>query len=224
MNANRRMGAAAAVLLGAGLVLMIVPPVARDGLCGLTSCTDQVPPIAVSRVSADELAVIVPDEAAPSVRSVELLQGGGRGSGSRQWLIVRDGDGVHSTFVIGSRPSGFRTVVELGATPTKDTWTAQVGFRCTTASLLFRPATIAVGEVRSWDGVLDGRRFAADTNVKERCATGRGSAETVLFVAGAVLAVLGAVLGIVVVLRRPVRFPEEPDDGDDSAGGDGSFS
>ena len=226
MSTNRRMGVAAAVLLGAGLVLMIVPPVARDGLCGLTSCADQVPPIAISRVSAEDLAVVVPDEAAPSVRSVELLQGGGRGSGSRQWLITRDGDGVHSTFVVGSQPGGFRTLVELGAKPTKDTWTAQVGFRCTMASLPFRPAAIAVGEVRSWDGVLDGRKFAADADVQERCATERGSTEKALFVVGAVLAVLGAVLGIVVVLRRPVRFPEDPDD-DDAAGavgGDGSLS
>ena len=50
-----------------------------------------VPVIAVSRVSDEQLAVVVPDEAAPTVRTVELLHGGGRGSGSRQWLIRRDG-------------------------------------------------------------------------------------------------------------------------------------
>ena len=60
MSSNRRMGAAAAVLLGAGLLLMIVPPLARDGVCGITSCADQVPVIAVSRLSATDLAVVVP--------------------------------------------------------------------------------------------------------------------------------------------------------------------
>lgn len=215
------MGASAAVLLGAGLLLMIVPPVARDGVCGLTSCADQVPPIAVTRVSPAELAVLVPDEAAASVRSVELLQGGNRGSGSRQWLIAREGPGTHSTFVIGAQPQGFRSVVPLRAAPDKDVWTAQVGFRCTTASLPFTPSTIAVGEVRSWDGVLDGTKFASG-QVTERCATQRGSAETVAFVAGAVLAVAGAVLGIVVVLRRPARFPEDGDDDGDRSGSTGS--
>ncbi len=219
------MGVAAAVLLGTGLVLMIVPPVLRDGICGLTSCAEQVPVIAVSRVSAEELAVVVPDEAAPTVRTVELLQGGGRGSGSRQWLIRRDGaapDEAPTTFLIGSEPEGFRTVVELDAVPESDVWTAQVGFRCTTASLPFDPAAIAVGEVRSWDGVMDGNEFAADANTSERCATERSSTEVVLLLLGAVVAVTGAVLGIVVVLRRPARFPEDPDGqepGDEEADG-----
>lgn len=211
MNTNRRTGVAAAVLLGAGLLLMVVPPIARDGICGLTECADQVPPIAVTRVSPKEIAIVVPDAAASTVRSVELLQGGGRGTGSRQWLITRNGDVDHSTFVVGSTPAGFRTIVQLDEAPVKDVWTAQVGFRCTTASLPFSPATIAVGEVRSWDGVVDGRKFAGAT-VTERCATERGTGETAMFLVGALLAVAGAVLGIVVVLRRPARFPEEPDD------------
>lgn len=219
MNSNRRAGATAAVLLGAGLLLMIVPPVARDGICGFSACADQVPPIAVARVSKDRLAIVVPDAAASTVRSVELLQGGGTQPAARRWLIARDGDGTVSTFVVGSTPSGFREVVGLDEPPVKDVWTAQVGFRCTTASLPFSPATIAVGEVRSWDGVVDGRTFAAATTT-ERCATERGTAETAMFLVGALLAVTGAVLGIVVVLRRPARFPEEPDD--DEPRGDGS--
>lgn len=220
VSSNRRTGVAAAAMLGAGLLLMVVPPVVRDGACGLTSCSEQVPPIAVTRVTPSELAVVVPDAAAPSVRSVELLHGGDQGTGSRQWLITRDGNGVHSTFVMGSEPAGFRTVVGLDAVVAKDVWTAQVGFRCTTASLPFSPTSIAVGEVRSWDGVLDGARFAADRQVTERCAAGRPTGEVVLLVVGAVLAVAGAVLGIVVVLRRPVRFPEDPD-GEDAGEGEG---
>ena len=121
------MGVAAAVLLGSGLILMIVPPVVRDGLCGLTSCADRVPVIAVSRVSPTELAVVVPDDAAPNVRRVELLQGGSSGSGPRQWMIRAErgsdtgsnpgsGSGGATsarTFLIGDEPDGFRTVVPL---------------------------------------------------------------------------------------------------------------
>lgn len=222
------MGVAAAVLLGSGLILMIVPPVVRDGLCGLTSCADRVPVIAVSRVSPTELAVVVPDDAAPNVRRVELLQGGSSGSGSRQWMIRAErgsdtGSGSNSgsgsgsaasarTFLIGDEPDGFRTVVPLETEPQKGVWTAQVGFRCTTASLPFNPQALAVGEVRSWDGVMDGNDFASDANTSEHCLTERGTAELGLLLAGAALAVAGAVLGIVVVLRRPARFPEDGDD------------
>ena len=204
---------AAAALLGTGLVLMIVPPVLRDGVCGLTSCADQVPVIAISRVSSTEMAIVVPDEAASIVSTVELLQGGGGGSGVRRWLIRRDDAGGESpaTFLLGSEPQGFRTVVALGEAPESGVWTAQVGFECTTASLPFDPEAVAVGEVRSWDGVMDGNEFAATANTSERCVTERSSTEVVLFLLGAALAVGGAVLGIVVVLRRPVRFPEDPD-------------
>ena len=205
-------------LLGIGLVLMIVPPILRDGVCGLTGCADQVPVIAVSRVSDEQLAVVVPDEAAPTVRTVELRHGGGRGSGSRQWLIRRDGKELHSTFLIGSEPDGFRTVVPLEVPPESDVWTAQVGFRCTTASLPFDPSALAVGEVHSWDGVLDGNEFSTSANTTEKCATERSSSEVALLVLGSVLAVAGAVLGIVVVLRRPARFPEEADDDDGPVG------
>ena len=220
------MGVAAAVLLGSGLILMIVPPVVRDGLCGLTSCADRVPVIAVSRVSPTELAVVVPDDAAPNVRRVELLQGGSSGSGPRQWMIRAErgsdtgsnpdsgsGGAISArTFLIGDEPDGFRTVVPLETEPQKGVWTAQVGFRCTTASLPFNPQALAVGEVRSWDGVMDGNDFASDANTSEHCLTERGSAELGLLLAGAALAVAGAVLGIVVVLRRPARFPEDGDD------------
>lgn len=224
------MGAAAASLLGIGLILMIVPPIARDGFCGITGCADQVPVIAVSRVSANELAIVVPDEAAPLVRTVELLQGSA-GSGAQEWLIRRSGTTSNpSTFVMGSEPKGFRTVAALASQPVKGVWTAQVGFRCTTASLPFDPRAVAIGEVRSWDGVMVGNDFAPTANTSEHCATNREGAEVTLLFLGAALAVIGAVIGIVVVLRRPVRFPEDPDDElgsfadapDGTAGGGGS--
>jgi hypothetical protein len=212
VNSNRRLGVVAVVLLVVGVVLMVGPPLARDGICGLVSCADQVPDIAVTRTSPTELAVLVPPAASRSVRSVQLLQGGSQGSGTRRWLIQRNGSGDHASFTVGVAPSGFRTVTPLDAPPAKDTWTAQVGFRCTTASLPFSPDTLAVGEVRSWSGVLSGSKFSETSRTEEQCASEAGSTERGLLVAGAVLAVVGAVLGIVVVLRRPVRFPEDPED------------
>ena len=208
---------AAVVLIAVGVVLMVGPPLARDGICGLVSCADQVPDIAVTRTSPTGIAVVVPGAAASSVRSVELLEGGGRGTGARRWSIQRAGDDVHQTFPAGVEPAGFRTVTELAAPPTQGTWTAQVGFRCTTASLPFQPEALAVGEVRSWSGVMSGSSFSSASRTEERCVTGAGTAERWALLLGALFATVGAVLGIIVVLRRPVRFPEDGDDQDGPA-------
>jgi hypothetical protein len=215
---NRRAGLAAVVLLVVGVGLMVIPPLARDGICGFVSCADQVPDIAVTRTSPTTFAIVVPEESAPSVRSVQLLEGGSRATGSRRWFIQRDGSDVHRTFPAGSEPSGFRTVTPLEVVPVDGTWTAQVGFRCTTASLPFRPDGIAVGEVRSWVGVVSGSSFSSTARTEEQCGTSAGGAERGLLVVGALLATVGAVLGIVVVLRRPVRFPEDDDDRDGDGG------
>ena len=205
------MGVAAVVLLAVGVVLMVAPPLARDGICWFTSCADRSPDIAVTGTSATEVAVLVPPDSASAVRSVQLLQGGSQGSGSRRWLIQRDGSGSPSTFPAGQEPEGFRTVTELDRPPAKGTWTAQVGFRCTTASLPFDPDTMAIGEVRARSGALSGSEFSSSARVEETCATTPGGTEKALLVVGALLAVARAVLGIVVVLRRPARFPEDPD-------------
>ncbi len=206
------MGAAAVVLLVLGVVLMVAPPLARDGICGLTSCADEAPDIGVTRTSPTEVAVLVPESTAPRVRSVQLLQGGTQGTGSRRWLITRDGAGSTSTFPAGQEPEGFRTVTELAQPPAKGTWTAQVGFACTTASLPFEPDTLSVGEVTARTGTTSGAAFTSTARSTETCVTTASTTEKVLLVIGAVLALVGAVLGIVVVLRRPVHFPEDPDD------------
>jgi hypothetical protein len=205
----------AAVLLASGVLLMVGPALLRDGICGLLSCADTSPQIAITRTSSTELAIVVPEAAASSVRSVELLEGGARGTGSRRWFVQREwvagssADG-RSTFPLGQEPPGFRTVTELEAQPTTDTWTAQVGFRCTTASLPFAPEAVAVGDVLSWSGPMTTAQL--EDASAEHCTSQPGTLERVLLVFGAALAVAGAVLGIVVVLRRPARFPEDPDD------------
>jgi hypothetical protein len=206
------MGVAAVVLLVVGVVLMVAPPLARDGICGLTACADETPDIAVTRTSPTEVAVLVPPAAARAVRSVQLLQGGSQGTGSRRWLIQRDGTTSPSSFPSGQDVDGFRTITELTQPPAKGTWTAQVGFGCTTASLPFGPDSLSVGEVTSRTGTTTSAAFTSSARTTETCASSPGGAEKVLLGVGAVLAVIGAVLGIVVVLRRPARFPEDPDD------------
>lgn len=210
MPSNRTLGAVSIVALLLGLGLLLVPPLLRDGICGLTGCADQVPDVAVARSSSDELAVLVPSSTAPDVSSIRLLQGGN--SGSLEWVVERSGPSTEDAFAFGSRPEGFDTVTPL-AVPVQDgTWVVEVRFACTTASLPFSPDSIGVGQVRSWQGVTEGAGFSDEARTTERCATERDSVERGLFLAGAVLATLGALLGIVVVLRRPPRDPDDPGD------------
>ena len=208
---NRRLGRVAVLLLVSGVVLMVVPPLARDGICGLVPCTDQAPDIAVTRTAPDQIAVVVPEDAAPSVRSVRLLEGSARSTGSQQWFIRRDGRDVTEVFPLGAEPEGFRTVTELAAQPTEGSWVVVVGFGCTNASLPFDPGSVTAGRLSSWTGVTDGASFAASATTEEACATSAGTLERVLLVLGALLTVAGAVIGIVVVLRRPVRLEDDPE-------------
>jgi hypothetical protein len=209
---TRRLGALSAVLLAVGVVLMVVPPLVRDGICGILGCADQIPDIAVPR-TAEGFAVLVPEEAAPAVRSVRLLQGGA--SGSRQWAIRREAGPDADTpdaFVAGTDVAGFRTTTPLASQPDQGEWIAEVGFRCTTASLPFLPEAVGVGQVVSWSGATEGASFSDSARVDERCTEPAGTSEKVLLVLGAVLTVLGAVLGIVWVFRRPSRLPPGEDD------------
>jgi hypothetical protein len=220
----------AAALLGVGLLLLVVPPLVRDGICGIFGCADQVPDIAVTRTSADRVAILVPTAAAPDVRVVRLLQGGGS-SGSQQWLVRRTPAGstaaaraaTPDAFVAGETPEGFRTATELAADPATaapgDRWVAEVAFRCTTASLPFTPSTLGVGTLRSWTGATDGARFSDDARTEERCGTERSGVERVLAWLGAAMALGGAILGIVVVLGRPPRDDDEWADSEEPGSG-----
>jgi len=210
VSSNRSLGLVSVLALVFGLGLMVVPALLRDGICGLTGCADQVPDIAVTRTADNELAVVVPEETADSVSSVRLLEGGN--SGSREWVIRREAPSTADVFVVGGSPEGFTTVVPLGVAVAQGAWVAEVTFACTTASLPFSPESISVGQVRSWQGVTEGAAFSSAARTTERCATERDAFERALFLGGAALATIGAVLGVVVVLRRPPRDPEDPGD------------
>ena len=106
-------------------------------------------------------------------------------AGSRQWDDPLSGRFRHRpgqpgsgpaapparTFLIGDEPDVPHRI-PLETEPQK-VWTAQVGFRCTTASLLFNPVALAVGEeVR--DGAADGND-RLDANTSEHCLTERAA-------------------------------------------------
>jgi len=210
VSSNRALGAVSVIALVLGLGLMVVPALLRDGICGITGCADQVPDIAVTRTSPEELAVLVPPATAADVSSIRLLQGGN--SGSQEWVVERVGPSQLDAVVVGSQPDGFRTATPLVVPVDEGPWVVEVRFACTTASLPFAPQSIDVGQVRSWQGVTEGGSFSQLARTSERCAVERSSAERVLFFGGATLATFGAVLGIVVALRRPPRDPEDPGD------------
>jgi hypothetical protein len=218
VSSTRRLGLLATVLVVGGILFMVVPPLARDGICGIVGCADQVPDIAVTRPSPAEIVVLVPEQAAAAVRGVRLLEGGT--SGARRWAIRRDALGSAAdspeAFVAGRQPDGFRTVTELDAPPGDGDWIAEVSFRCTTASLPFTPSTLTVGQVLSWSGATEGASFSDTARGEERCTVGATSAERWMLALGALMTVVGAVLGILWVLRRPPRTPQpvaddEPD-------------
>ena len=210
VSSNRSLGLVSVLALVFGLGLLIVPALLRDGICGLTGCADQVPDIAVTRTAGDEVAVLVPAETAGDVSSVRLLEGGN--SGSREWVVTRESPSTVDAFVVGGSPEGFSTVVPLSVPVQEGAWVAEVTFACTTASLPFSPESISIGQVRSWQGVTEGAAFSSAARTTERCATERDAFERALFLGGAALATIGAVLGVVVVLRRPPRDPEDPGD------------
>ncbi len=210
VSSNRSLGLVSVLALVFGLGLLIVPALVRDGICGLTGCADQVPDIAVTRTAGDEVAVLVPPETAADVSSVRLLEGGN--AGSREWVVTRQSPSNVDAFVVGGSPEGFSTVVPLSVPVQEGAWVAEVTFACTTASLPFSPESISVGQVRSWQGVTEGAAFSDAARTTERCATERDGTERALFFGGAALATFGAVLGVVVVLRRPPRDPEDPGD------------
>ena len=211
---NRRWGWLAIGLVAAGVLCMVVPALARDGICGLFGCADATPDIAVTRTAPGDLVVLVPEDAAPAVRAVRLLRSSSGGAGgSIAWGIRREagagGASAPNAFVVGEQPPGFRTTQPASDPATTGVWQAEVSFRCTTASLPFDASAVGVGQVRSWNGTTQGAGFAPDANDTETCATEPGAVERALFVGGAMAAAVGSVLGIVVLFRRE---PPEPDD------------
>ena len=202
----------AASLIVVGVVCMTVPALARDGVCGLFSCADQVPDIAVLREATGTLAVLVPTGTGSDVQSVRVLQGSAgseSGGGTQQWRIQRTAASDLDAYQIGVQPDGFRTTTKLAEQPSQDVWTAEVSFRCTVASLPFEPGSLDPGKVAAGSEAATEHEYRSTAASAEHCETSAGTLERILFFTGMLLTFAGAVLGIVLVFSRPPKVGDD---------------
>jgi hypothetical protein len=206
------MARTAVLLVVAGVVAMVLPGLLRDGLCGLVACNDVTPDVAVGRAEGVELAVVMSEEAAAELGSVRLFEirqpteGEDRDVLNGDWIVQRvDDDAAPAVIPIGSQPVGFETLTELSAEPTTGTWVVDASFGCASTSVRFSPADLTPGFVTEGDDAVPVNEFTDGASSEVRCAEAAPGWQRWLFVLGALMASVGAVLGIVVVFRRPVR-------------------
>lgn len=204
------------LLVVLGVLAMVVPGLLRDGLCGLVACADVTPDVAVGRAEGVDLAVVMSDEAAEELGSIRLFEirqpdPGEESEGlNGEWIIQRVDDAAAPAVIpFGSQPEGFETLTELAEEPTEGTWVVDASFGCASRLVRFSPAELTPGFVSEGDEPLPIDDFLADASSDVRCAEAAPGWQRWLFIAGALLASIGAVLGIIVVFRRPV--PPVPD-------------
>ncbi len=205
-------------LITLGVLAMVLPGLFRDGICGLIECADVTPEVAVGRVSGDELAVVIPKDAAPDLRSLRLfpITENSAQATAGSWIVYRDDpDAAPRTVVLGSEPDGFSTRIELAEKPQKGLWVLDASFGCASTLVRFAPEELEAGFATTGDAPMPIGEFEDQARTTLRCATDSPAYQRWLFMAGALSASLGAVLGIWVLMRRPVRDDPEwyaPDD------------
>lgn len=207
----------AIVLVVVGVLLMVLPGLVRDGFCGIASCASVTPQIAVGKPTGTELAVVVPEAAAADLRSLRLYPVTDQTLDTAGvWIVSRTGKGSPTTIPLGSEPQGFTTRTELtnANAPVDGTWVVEASFGCSSTPVRFvpdqiEPGYVATGENPSAVEPVKVDDFLSDARTTLRCTTQAPSWQRWLFLLGALSAFVGAVLGIVVVLRRPP--PDDPD-------------
>jgi hypothetical protein len=193
-----------------GVLAMVVPGLLRDGICGLVACADVTPEIAVGRPDGTELAVVVPEEAAAELQSLRLFEVGASPQESAgQWIVYRTGDSEPTTIPLGEQPEGFATRTELEVEPTEGLWVIDASFGCSSTLVRFAPTEIDPGMVTGGGAPEPTTDFLEGARSTVRCTQDTPAWQTWLFVLGVIAASVGAVMGIVVVLRRPP--PDDPD-------------
>jgi hypothetical protein len=206
---------AAIVLVVGGVLAMVVPGLLRDGVCGLITCADVTPQVAVGRPTGTDLAVVVPRAAASQLRSLRLYQVSNEPqTAAGDWIISRTGLGAPTTIPFGSEPRGFTTNTPLATQPTDGTWVMEASFGCSATVVRFfpdqiPPGTVTTGESPSRVEPVKVDAFLSSATTTLKCATAAPPWQRWLFLLGALSACVGAVLGIVVVLRRPPS--DDPD-------------
>lgn len=208
------------VLVVLGVTAMVLPGLLRDGLCGLVACADVTPDVAVGRAEGVELAVVMSADAASELGSVRLFEVRQPGPDEQRdvlngdWIIQRTEEGAAPSVIpIGSEPEGFETLTELSVEPTEGTWVIDASFGCASTLVRFSPEELTPGFVTEGDDPVPVDEFSEGASSEVRCAEAAPSWQRWLFMGGALLASIGAVLGIVAVFRRPV--PSAPDWYDD---------
>jgi hypothetical protein len=213
LGESRSAAVASIVLLVAGVALMVVPGLLRDGVCGLFACADRTPDVAVGRPEGTDLAVVVPEDAAGDLQSLRLFQLGQeqRRESPGDWIVVREDEGATPTVVtIGEEPDGFSTTAALEGQPESGTWVVEASFGCNSTLVRFSPTALDPGMVTTGDLAPETvEDFRATASADLHCSTEAPQWQRWLFFLGALCASVGAVLGIVVVLRKPV--PDDPD-------------
>jgi hypothetical protein len=201
----------AVVLVICGVLAMVVPGLLRDGVCGLVACADVTPEIAVGRPEGTQLAVVVPQDAAGELQSLRLFEVTGRSpqETAGQWIVYRTGESRPTTIPLGEQPDGFATRTELEVEPTEGLWVIDASFGCSSTLVRFAPTELDPGFVTGGSAPEPTADFLADARSTVRCTQDVPAWQTWLFVLGAIAAAVGAVIGIVVVLRKPP--PDDPD-------------
>lgn len=200
-----------ALVIG-GVLAMVLPGLLRDGVCGLVSCGDVTPEVAVGRPGGSELEVVVPEAAAQDLRSLWLTEIVPDDSDEppRGWIVYRTDDDVAPVRVpIGSAPEGFDTRTELAEPPSDGTWVLDASFGCASTVVRFSPEELDPGYVTTGDPPVQIGDFEESARTNIRCATDAPGWQRWLFILGALGASVGAIMGIWVMMRQPVR--DDPD-------------
>jgi hypothetical protein len=210
-SARSPLASSAVVLVIAGVLAMVVPGLLRDGVCGLVACADVTPEIAVGRPDGNELVVIVPEAAAGELQSLRLFEvtGNSPQETAGQWIVYRTGDSEPMRIPLGEQPDGFATRTELEVEPTEGLWVIDASFGCSSTLVRFSPTELDPGFVTAGGAPEPTAEFLADARSTVRCTQDVPAWQTWLFVLGAIAASIGAVIGIVVALRKPP--PDDPD-------------
>jgi hypothetical protein len=207
-NVGQRWIAGGLVILG--VLLIVVPGLARDGICGLFTCADVTPEVAVGRPDGTELAVVVPEPVAGDLLSIQLFEITEAGQGDAEWIIFRESDSEPTVIPLGEQPEGFQTRTELEAQPETGIWQIEASFGCASSPVRFDPVEIDPGFVVSSAIPETVEEFTDGARTTLQCSTAAPGWQKGLFFLGIAMVSIGAIWGLVLAFQRPDR-DDDPD-------------
>jgi hypothetical protein len=207
---TQRRGWIAGGLVLLGVLLMVVPGLARDGICGLFTCADVTPEVAVGRPEGTELAVVVPESVAGDLLSIQLFEITEGGQGAPEWIIFRESDSEPAVIPLGSEPEGFVTRTDLAEQPESGTWQIEASFGCASSPVRFNPVEVDPGFVVSSGIPETVEEFQDGARTTLQCSTEAPGWQRVLFFVGVALVSIGAIWGLVLAFSRSDR-DDDPD-------------